>query len=240
VKVESEPHPVDQPDETAAGTILRSRRGRLRQPATEDAILRATIELLTEVGVGGTTTNAIVARSGCSKATLYRRWPSRDGLILDALRVAVQGQPGDIRSVVELENKLGSTVHAAARRGTRIFDSRIFRAVFPTIARELLSGSAIGQQFRTDVFQPIRIAARARLREAVARGEIETSVDGDLVFDLVYGGLLYRIMIGEPIDDMVADAVADLVLNGAAGPRSRTRPGRVRRRGVSPRIRSRS
>jgi AcrR family transcriptional regulator len=240
VKVESEPRPDDQPDETAAGTILRSRRGRPRQPATEDAILRATIELLTEVGVGGTTTNAIVARSGCSKATLYRRWPSRDGLILDALRVAVQGQPGDIRSVVELETKLGSTVHAAARRGTRIFDSRIFRAVFPTIARELLSGGAIGQQFRTDVFQPIRVAARARLREAEERGEIEISVDGDLVFDLIYGGLLYRMLIGQPIDDTVADAVADLVLNGAAGPRSRTRSGRVRRRGVSPRIRSRS
>lgn len=240
MKVESEAHPDDQPDETAADTITRSRRGRPRHPATEDAILRATIELLTEVGVGGTTTNAIVARSGCSKATLYRRWPSRDGLILDALRVAVRGQPDDIRGVVELEHRLGSTIHATARRGARTFDSRIFRAVFPTIARELLSGGAIGKQFRTDVFQPIRVAARARLSEAVERGEIEASVDGDLVFDLIYGGLLYRILIGQPIDEAVADALADLVLNGAAGARLRSRPGRVRGPRVSPRTRSRS
>jgi AcrR family transcriptional regulator len=200
-----------------------ARRGRRRQAATEDAILRATIELLTESGVQGTTTSAIVARSGCSKATLYRRWPSRDVLILDALRTAVRGKPSDIREAVALEHEVGSTLHGAARRGAKIFDTRIFRAVFPTIAKELMSGGAIGQQFRADVFNPIRAGARARLRDAVERGEIDSEVDGDLVFDLVYGALLYRTLIGEPIDEGVADSVAELVLTGAAGPGTRKR-----------------
>jgi AcrR family transcriptional regulator len=241
VKVESEPRPDSRPGETAAASASRSSRGRPRQAATENAILRATIELLTEFGVSGTTTNAIVARSGSSKATLYRRWPSRDMLILEALRTAVRGQPNDIRTAVELEHRLRSTVQGAARRGAKIFDSRIFRAVFPTIARELLSGSTIGQQFRADVFSPIRIAAKARLREAVERGEVEGTVDGDLVFDLIYGGLLYRTLIGEPVNDAVADGLADILMAGVAGPRYRTRPGsRVRPRGLSPRTRSRS
>jgi AcrR family transcriptional regulator len=239
VKVESEPRLDDEPDETAADTTPRSRRGRPRQPGTEDAILRATIDLLTEAGVSGTTTNAIVARSGCSKATLYRRWPSRDELILDALRAAFRGRPDDIRHVVDQEHRLGSTVHAAARRGAGTFDSRIFRAVFPTVARELLSGGTIGRQFRADVFQPIRMAATARLRDAVERGEVDATVDGDLLFDLIYGGLLYRILLGEPLNDAVANSLADLVMKGAAGPRFRIRPGRVRSR-VSPRTRSRS
>jgi AcrR family transcriptional regulator len=221
VKVESEPRPDRRPRETAAATVPRSSRGRPRQPATEDAILRSTIELLTEVGVPGTTTNAIVARSGCSKATLYRRWPSRDILILEALRTAVSLQPRDIHEDVELEQELGSTVQAAARRGAKVFDSRIFRAVFPTIAKELLSDGTIGQHFRADVFSPIRAAARARLREAVDRGEIDGKVDADLVFDLVYGALLYRLLIGEPIDEGVADSLAAVILNGAGGSRSR-------------------
>jgi AcrR family transcriptional regulator len=240
VKVDTQPRPDKRPEDAATDTVARPSRGRPRAPATEGAILRATIELLTEAGVEGTTTNAIVARSGCSKATLYRRWPSRDALILDALRVAVRGQPNDIRTAVQLEQKLGSTVEGSARRGAKIFDSRIFRAVFPTIARELLSGSAIGQQFRVDVFQPIRVGAKARLREAVERGEVDGTVDGDLVFDLVYGGLLYRTLIGEPVDEEIADTLADILMTGVAGSRFRARPGRVRRRGVSPRTRSRS
>jgi AcrR family transcriptional regulator len=240
VQVDSKARPDGKPDEAATDTVPGPRRGRPRQAATDATILRATIELLTEVGVQGTTTNAIVARSGCSKATLYRRWPSRDVLILDALRVAVRGQPTDIRGAVALEHKLGSTVHGAASRGAKIFGSPIFRAVFPTIARELLSGGAIGQQFRADVFHPIRDAARERLREATQRGEIDGSVDADLVFDLIYGGLLYRSLLGESIDEAVADSLADLIMNGAAGPRWRPRPGRVRPPRLSLRTRSRS
>ena len=240
MQVDSKSRPEGKPDEAAADTVQGPRRGRPRHAATDATILQATIELLMEVGVDGTTTNAIVARSGCSKATLYRRWPSRDVLILDALRVAVRGQPTDIRGAVALEHKLGSTVHGAASRGAKIFDSPIFRAVFPTIARELMSGGAIGQQFRADVFQPIRDAARARLLEATQRGEIDASVDADLVFDAIYGGLLYRVLLGESIDDGVAEALADLVMKGVAGPRWRARPGRVRPPRLSPRTRSRS
>ena len=217
MKVAADPrpaHPVERP--VTGGS--RARRGRRRQPATDDAILRATIELLTEAGVGGTTTSAIVARSGCSKATLYRRWPSRNMLILEALRTAVQGRPNDIRDVVAMEHELGSTIQAAARRGAKIFDTRIFRAVFPTIAKELTSGGAIGQQFLADVFSPIRVAAKARLRDAVERGEVDATVDGDLVFDLIYGSLLYRALIGEPIDEAVADSLSDLIARGSAGP----------------------
>jgi AcrR family transcriptional regulator len=207
-------------------TAPRRSRGRPRQPETDAAILGATVDLLTEVGIGGTTTTAIVERSGCSKATLYRRWPTRDALILDALRTALQGRPADIEVVVDLERELGSTVHAAARRGAAVFDSQIVRAVFPTIAKELLASSEIGEQFRTDVFVPIRTDAKARLLEAIGRGEIDPTVDRDLVFDLVYGGLMYRVIVGEAVDEAAVEALADLVMRGAAGPRYRTRPSR--------------
>jgi len=204
-------------------TARRLSRGRPRQPATDAAILEATVDLLTEVGIGGTTTNAIVERSGCSKATIYRRWPTRDALILDALRTAVQGRPADIEVVVDLERELGSTVHAAARRGAAVFDSQIVRAVFPTIIKELLAGSEIGEQFRTDVFVPIRAAAKARLLEAMERGEIDPTVDRDLLFDLIYGGLMYRVFVGETVDEAAVEALSDLVMSGAAGPRYRNR-----------------
>lgn len=211
---------ASRPDRGGAETAP-ARRGRPRDPTTDPLILRATLDLLTEVGVEGATTNAIAARSGCSKSTIYRRWPSRDTLILDALRLAAQGRPADIRRVIELEQEIGSTLHAGALRGAAIFSSRVFRAVLPTLARELLADSPIGRQFRADVFGPIRSDATARLRQAVERGQITPLADPNLVFDLIYGGLLYRVLVGEPIDDDVAHALTDLVLTGAAGPRSR-------------------
>jgi AcrR family transcriptional regulator len=223
VDINARPSPVRDPGVGPGGAAPRRSRGRPRQPATESAILEATIELLREVGVDGTTTNAIVERSGSSKATIYRRWPTRDALILDALRTSLQGRPSDIDAVVDLERELGSTVHAAARRGASVFDSVIARAVFPTIAKELLTGSEIGNEFRRNVFVPIRTAAKARLLEAIDRGEIDPEVDRDVVFDLVYGGLMYRVLVGEPVDEGAAQALADLVMTGAAGPQYRNR-----------------
>lgn len=210
-------------DRTATGAeeTRPHRRGRPRDPAADPAILRATLELLTEVGVDGAKTNAIANRSGCSKSTIYRRWPTRELLILDALRMASRVRPDEGGSTIDPEPELGSPLHAAAHRGAKTIDSRLFRAVFPTIARELLADSAIGEQFRTDVFVPIRAAAKARLLEAIERGEIAPAIDPDLLFDLIYGGLLYRVLFGEPVDDIVAGDLADLVMNGAAGPQYR-------------------
>jgi hypothetical protein len=71
---------------------------------------------------------------------------------------------------------------------------------------------------------PIRAAAKARLLEATRRGEIDPASDRDLVFDLIYGGLMYRVLVGEPVDQAAAQAVADQVMNGAAGPRYRKQP----------------
>jgi AcrR family transcriptional regulator len=193
-------------------------RGRPRRDAVELEVLEATTDLLREVGARGTTIDAIAERSGCSKSTIYRRWPTRDSIVLDALRLATRGSPGDIQEVIELERALGSTVHAAAQRGAAIFGSSIMRAVLPMITRELLAETPIGEAFRRDIFGPVRQAAKVRLRGATQRGEISPDVDPDLVFDMIYGAMLYRLLVGAPIDADVARTVADLVMRGSSGP----------------------
>jgi hypothetical protein len=84
------------------------------------------------------------------------------------------------------------------------------------IAHELLSGTTLGERFLTDVFRPIRASLRDSLHDEVTRGDIRSDIDPDLVFDLVNGAMLYRMLVGEPTDERVADAIADLVLTGAA------------------------
>ena len=208
-----------------APSTQRRPRGRPRTDSIDRAVLDATTQLLHEVGARGTTIAAIAARSGCSKASIYRRWPSRDSIVLDALRIATQGTPDDIELVIGLEQRLGSTVHAAAHRGASAYSSPMLQAVLPVIVRELLAGTSLGERFLAEIFQPIRHDAAQRLEGAIERGEVAGHVDRDLLFDLVYGAMLYRALIGEPLDEAVARKVGDLVMHGAAGAGYRDRNG---------------
>ena len=194
-------------------------RGRPRPADTDQAVLQATIELLTEGGLRAATVDAIARRSGSAKTTIYRRWPSRDALILDAMRVVVRGTRPQVSALHELDRTLGSTVRGSARNIRLLVEDRVFRAAFPMIAHELLSETTLGERFLTDVFRPIRASLRDTLQDEIARGDIRSDIDPDLAFDLVNGAMLYRMLVGEPIDERVADAIAELVLTGAAARR---------------------
>jgi AcrR family transcriptional regulator len=203
--------------------VKKRRIGRPRPPTTDQSILQATIELLTEGGPTAATVDAIAHRSGSAKTTIYRRWPSREALILDALRVAVRGTSEQVEATRELGLALGSTVRGSAHNILNLVQNAVFRAAFPTIAHELLGETSLGEQFRADVFRPIRDNLKTRLRDEVARGEIRPNIDLDLVFDMVHGAMLYRALVGERVDERVADAIADLILSGAAAPVSSPR-----------------
>jgi AcrR family transcriptional regulator len=202
---------------THRAVAARRRTGRPRPPATDQSILRATVELLTEGGTRAATIDAIALRSGCAKTTIYRRWESRDALILQAFRVAVQATDVEIRSAEHFEATSGSTVRASARNILRVVQNPLFRAAFPTIAQELLGGTSLGDRFRVEVFGPIRAALRARLAASIEGGELRAGTNPDLVFDLVNGAMLYRALVGEPIDEEVADGIAELIMKGAGG-----------------------
>jgi AcrR family transcriptional regulator len=171
---------------------------------------------LSEGGHRAATVDAIARRSGCAKTTIYRRWPSRDALVLDAFRVAVRGTDEHVAEVAAHGRELGSTVRGSARNILQLVRSPVFRATFPTIARELLADTPLGDRFRAEVFGPIRAIVRQGIRAEIERGEIRSDIDIDLVLDLVNGAMLYRALVGELTDERVADAVADLVLGGAA------------------------
>ena len=106
-----------------------AKRGRPRSEAAEQAMLDAAIELLAEHGYGGLTVEAVAARAGVAKTTVYRRWPGKDELLIDALNT-VKGPlaqlPGgtvehDLKWLMEHMREAGSTGnhgrdHAPARR----------------------------------------------------------------------------------------------------------------------------
>jgi AcrR family transcriptional regulator len=207
---------VTAPRANRSGAAKR-RTGRPRPPATEQSIVRATIELLTEGGTRAATIDAIARRSNCAKTTIYRRWPSRDALILHAFRVAVQATDEEIREIEQIEAASGSAIRISARNTLRIVRNPLFQAAFPTIAQELLGETSLGDRFRVEVFRPIRTALRVKLMEGIEGGELRAGTNPDLVFDLVNGAILYRALVGEPLDEDVADGIAELISTGAGG-----------------------
>jgi AcrR family transcriptional regulator len=197
--------------EAAAIAASKGRIGRPRRPSTDQNILRATLELLQLGGANNITIDAIAARSGSAKTTIYRRWPNLENLMVDALRVAVRVRLDQVEEIEEFDKVHGSPVRGAARQILSLIQEPLFQTSFPMMARILLGDPSLGDRFRAEVFAPLRAVRRAELLETWANTDVRQGVDPDLVLDLVNGAILYRALMAQPLDEDVADEIADMI-----------------------------
>ena len=110
--------PTRPPRRTGAGP---AKRGRPRRADADEAILAATLELLAEAGVAGLSMDVLAQRAGVGKATIYRRWDSKEALILDALRMTATADPGARRGHrARRPVRLHGRRHRALRRRARL------------------------------------------------------------------------------------------------------------------------
>jgi AcrR family transcriptional regulator len=203
--------------ESEEPTAVAGRKpGRPRRSSIDDTIVGATLELLQRGGTEAITIDAIAARSGSAKTTIYRRWPNLEGLIIDALRVAMRARLDQVDEIREFDGRQGSPIHGAARQILGLVKAPLFQASFPMMARILLGDPVLGDRFRSEVFGPLRAIRREELLQMVADGRIRPGIDPDLILDMVNGAVLYRVLLGGRLDDEVADDIADLVTSALA------------------------
>ena len=178
------------------------RRGRPRDAARDRALLEATLAVLAEKGYGGLTTAAVAARAGVSTATLYRRWSSKEDLVVAAAASYdedPEAQPdtgtleGDLREV--LRDK------AAALTGE---GGRLMRALIGEATRNTVLAEALATAFLAPVHRRVGEA----VRRAVARGEIPPVEDADLLGDVVVGPAMSRFFLTPRLPDEVDAAAA--------------------------------
>jgi AcrR family transcriptional regulator len=189
----------------------KRRSGRPRRPSTDEEILRATLELLRLGAPNSVTMDAIAERSGWAKTTIYRRWPSLESLIVDALRVAVRARLDQVEEIRDVDRAFGSPIRGAARQILDLVNEPLFQSSFPMMARILLGDRVLGDRFRAEVFAPLRAVRRGELVEMQANGQLHPEMDPDLVLDLVFGAILYRALMAGRLDEGVADEIADIV-----------------------------
>jgi AcrR family transcriptional regulator len=186
------------------------RRGRPRSEKARHAILDAAAELLLLRGLGAVSMDAVAERAGVSKATIYRWWPSKERLALEALLewAATGSSPRDTGS-------LRGDLLALVRPWVREIRRRPFGRVIAALVTEAQSDPAFAEDYRRHFVEQRRAPMRAAFERAIARGEAPADLDIEVALDLIYGPLYHRLLHGHaPLTDRFAASVIDLALAG--------------------------
>jgi len=200
-------------------TSLKPPRGRPRSERARTAILEAAAKLLVELGLQDMSMDAVAERAAVSKATIYRWWPAKELLALDALlgvwieaRVAPGGpDTGSLRG--DLLGRVGMWA--------RLPQAELGRAVAGLVAKAR-SDPAFGPVYVERFVKPRRDAARPLFARAIERGEIPAETDVDAALDVLYGPIYHRLLHGHlPADEAfirtVVDTLVDALHARAAG-----------------------
>lgn len=186
---------------------------RRRGAALADAILHAAYAELTEAGYTAFSVEAVAARARTGKASIYRRWPTKPELVLDAMCAALPA-PEDCGIAVDLPDSVttADALHAVARAITAVLTSPAgdaMRAVKCEAAADPALARLIDDRFQA----PRREALVRVLRRGVERGEVRSDAATPLVADVLPAVLSHRIILQrEPITENTVDDVIEQVL----------------------------
>src|SRR5690349_10659049 len=183
-------------------------RGRPRDPATDRAILTATLALITEQGYSNLALTEVAKRAGVSTATLYRRWPSKAPLVLDALRTQILTIA--LPDTVDTQQDL--TVFLTERIQT--LSSPLLAQLIPALTAEAQRDRAFAELFWS-LQAPVRHQAFTLFDRGIVRGDLPATLDRDLALDLLLGPITFRLFVGgAPLGAQLAPAIVEAVLHG--------------------------
>ena len=205
---------------TVAGTSGAPRsQGRPRDPRLDAAIVDATLQLLAEGGYTSLTMEAVAAVAGVGKATLYRRWSSKEQLVVDA--VATLSETPEVVEGAGVRDELVARLEAVRRTS----DSSLAGKIFPRLISASADHPELMRSYRRQVLAPRRAAFAAALQRGIGQGLVRADVDLDHAIDLLIGPMAYRNLIRNepPPGPELAGRIVDDVLVALA-PRPDPRP----------------
>jgi len=174
-------------------------------------VLDATSQLLREVGLPAMTTDDIAGRSGVSKATLYKWWPTKYAIAVEAFmsEMTADAPAPDTGSARE-------DLRALIRGLVEFYRGPSGR-IYAQLIGEGQSDPQVRQELREHLIGPRRASIRASWDRGVQRGELRADVDFTTALDLMVGAAIFRLFIGHaPLDEHAADAIVDAALRGLA------------------------
>jgi AcrR family transcriptional regulator len=188
-------------------------RGRPRDEQARQRILKAALDLMDETAFAQVTAEAIAERAGTSKATVYRWWPNKAAVVIEAFRETI-GPELPLRDTGSLRDDLTTQARNFARvlagRGGRMLRSFVIAA---------RSDPEVAAAFRSIWSDPRRAEAKQMLHLKQTGGQLRADADLDLILDSLYGPLYYRFLVKNEIPSQkYAQALAELLITGLAAP----------------------
>ncbi len=207
------PENQDGPYRNSSATIGSAHRplGRPRSDRVHRAIVEAARAELVEHGFSRFRLEHVAARAGVGKATIYRRWPSKEALAHDLLaelaapHIAV-ADVGDTRA--ELRATVLTAMHAVAETP--------FGPVIRALLSQIAINPALGDPFRETVVRARREEVARVIGRGIARGDLRPDADVDVATELLVGPVYFRLMFGGGLGADFAERVADSVYRGYA------------------------
>ncbi|MFC1412196.1 TetR/AcrR family transcriptional regulator [Streptacidiphilus sp. N1-12] len=177
-----------------------ARKGRPRSADADRAILAATRAALAELGWGGLTMGDVATRAGVAKTTLYRRWPSKNELVVDAVAVLF-----DELAMADL-GSLRADIEAVVRQFAGLLAQPESQAALLALFAEASRDPALRLRVRESIIDPQKELVRLGRAAAQARGELAADTspeaaceDIDIIFDTIAGAVEHRMLVsGEP------------------------------------------
>lgn len=187
-----------------------------RSETSRQAILDATLELLDAKGAGGTTVQkltieSIAKRAGVSKATIYRWWPNKAAVVLDAF-------------VHDHVDRTPIPTNASVRESLRLHIASVLRQyaspegqlVAQIIAEGQYDETAL-QAFRERFWYDRYRSVNELVQRGIDDGEIRRDIDPSMAATIMYAPIYQRLLLGSgPLDDAFADAIIEATFQGLA------------------------
>jgi AcrR family transcriptional regulator len=197
---------TDAPEQAA-------RSGRPRSEKRKAAILAAAGDLMMEGGLRAATMEAIAARAGVGKATVYKWWPSRGAVALEGFMLRAADSwtlPEGVSAAEALRILAVATV--------RLFTGSPAGPLMRALAADAQSDPEIAKALREQWFAPRRAVAAEIVREGMRSGDLRADLDLPATLDLVFAPVYYRLLFShEPLDEAFAERTVAQALAGIAG-----------------------
>ena len=185
-----------------------------RVDRSRQAILGATRELLAPDGdVGSLTVEAVAARSGVAKTTIYRRWRDKWELALDAVMIDTLPQFDEPVDVGDTRKELHTFVNSVVK----MLAATPYGPAMQGLVSQIATEPDLARVYREQVVQPRLAQLAPVIKRGIARGDLRPDTDVRLVHELLVGPIFYRLLLsGAPLDRNLGPRLVDAILAGFA------------------------
>ena len=182
--------------------------GRPRCDVTRKAVLTAAYDLLAEGGLGRFTIEAVAARSGVARSTIYRWWPSKGALAMEGF---LEATAADL--ALPASNSVAADLQASLRLFARLVRGKAARIIRCIIAEGQGDPETI-EAFLDGFVKPRRAELRGIVERGIASGELRADLDIEISLYTLFGPVYQRMLLNEGVDDAWVDRLSGSVLAG--------------------------